>query len=53
MYRWKITAIATGGIAARMPPAAWRPKSVVNRPVNSAIATGIVFAAFVEVKISA
>src|SRR6266511_1435802 len=30
-------------MAARIPPAATSPKSTVNRPWNSAMATGIVF----------
>src|SRR5207247_3232580 len=40
-------------MAARIPPAATSPKSTVNRPWNSAMATGIVFAWAEDVKINA
>ena len=52
-YFWNAIASSTGGTDAINPPAATSPKSVLYRPLKSAMATGIVFALFVEVKISA
>ncbi len=53
IYLWKINARMIGGRAAMIPPAINPLIFTPCRPKNSEIATGVVFAAVVEVKIRA